>query len=88
MLPTLQIFPRLLLAAALAAPLAITACQQAPAPAPAATPAATPAPASTSDDAAYRQWERDTKREHRELVQRTEEEKRQYNDWRREHEHH
>jgi len=85
---TLRIFPSVLLAASLAAPLATTGCQQQPAPAPVAAPAPAPAPAPTSDDASYRRWENETRREHREMEKRTEDERRQYNDWRREHEHH
>lgn len=68
----------ILLAAALGAPLAVTGCQQQPA----------PAATSSSNDASYRQWERETHRQHQDLNQRKPEENKEYNDWRTSHEHH
>jgi len=40
------------------------------------------------DEPSYRQWEQDTHRQHRDFTQRTDAEKRQYDDWRRDHERH
>lgn len=81
---TTRIFPSVLMAAVLAVPLATTGCQQQPPP----PAAATPAPAPASDDASYRQWEQETHREHRDLNQRADQDKKEYNDWRRTHQHH
>lgn len=68
----LRIFPSMLVAAALAAPLATGCHHRGPA----------------ANDASYRQWEQETHREHRDLNQRTAQEKEQYNDWRSVHERH
>ncbi|MFZ0394386.1 MAG: hypothetical protein WCF17_15410 [Terracidiphilus sp.] len=73
----LRFSARILAAAVLAAPLAIAGCHHHHAPPASAAP----------DDASYRQWEQETNREHRDLNQRTADEKRQYDDWRREHDH-
>ncbi len=86
----IRIIPGILLAAVVATPLA-TGCRdhdhhdrddQVQQPPPAAS-----SPAPASDDASYRQWESETHREHRDLAQRNADEKRQYDDWRRAHDH-
>jgi len=49
---------------------------------PAAQPAAQPVP---NESAAYNRWEAETRREHREINQRTAYEQREYRDWRKNH---
>lgn len=62
----------ILLAAVLAAPVLLAGCQtQAPAPAAAAAP----------QDDPYIQWEHETHREHVDIAKRTDDERKQYNDW-------
>lgn len=67
---SLRIVPSILLALTLAGPLA-TGCRRT---------------VVVNDDAQYRQWEQETHREHREAQQRTEDERRQYDEWRKTHE--
>ena len=61
-----------LLATVLAAPILLSGCQtQAPAPATAAAPADDP----------YVRWEHETHRDHVDIAKRTDDERKQYNDW-------
>jgi hypothetical protein len=63
----------LLLATGLAVPLFVTGCQsQAP---PQATTQAAP------QDDSYARWEHDTHRDHVDISKRTDDERKQYNDW-------
>ena len=48
----------------------------------AAQPATEPAP---SESAVYSRWEAETRREHKELAQRTADEQKEYRDWREKH---
>ncbi len=50
-----------------------------------AQPQAAPASQPADEDAAYRRWEAETRREHVELARRTAAEQREYSDWRRTH---
>ena len=62
----------LLLACVLAAPVFVTGCRS----------------HGRSQDDSYTQWEQDTHREHRDLNERSDEERKQYDDWRHQKEHH
>jgi hypothetical protein len=65
-------FGLVLLAAVLAVPALLSGCQtQAPAPAAVAAP----------QDDPYVRWEHETHREHVDIARRTDDERKQYNDW-------
>jgi hypothetical protein len=70
-------FVPLFLAAGLAVPLLVAGCQsQAPAPA--------AAPAAPQDDS-YTRWEHETHRDHVDIEKRSDDERKQYNDWKASH---
>jgi hypothetical protein len=68
----------LLLAAGISVPVALTGCQS-QAPAPAATTQAAP------QDDNYARWEHETHREHVDIEKRSDDERKQYNDWKASH---
>jgi hypothetical protein len=68
-----------LLGATLATAVVTTGCQAAP---PAETVSAQPAQPAQDETVIYNKWETETHRPHKEIAQRTQDEQKEYHDWR------